>query len=510
MHHPLVEKETSDPELTAIRADAQWARILKRIFSRHMMDMAILAMLPVILSGIRNGMHILSDPDIWWHLADARIFFDTHRFIHTEPYSYTVASQSWVDPEWLSEIPFWVVYRILGPVGVYLATWIALTANLHFVYWRCYWRAKNPGVALWVAASGFVLMTPNASARTILFGYLALSAELCILEAAERGCRRRILWLLPPLFCVWINLHGSWFIGLGLLVLYILCGMFGVDAGIFQQQPFSREERNRLLSVLGASLGALIINPYGWRLIWNPLDMALNQSLNIGNVGEWQPLNLDWPVGKATVVFIGLIVLTQATRARKWKIYEMAYVFFAWYAAFDHARFTFLAAVITIPMIAADLGRAFFPPTPNQKTIPIMNGVVATAVLLVVALYFPTRASFQQGLATDFPLETIASIQPSWRTLNQEHLGGIMDFNGRSTFIDTRWDTFEHHGVMKDYMDILHLQNSLALLDKYRIDHVLLRKSEPMSYLLEHTEGWKSIRTEGSGDNQYELFARSR
>jgi len=39
----------------------------------------------------------------------------------------------------------------------------------------------------------------------------------------------------------------------------------------------------------------------------------------------------------------------------------------------------------------------------NQKTIPIMNGVVAAAVLCVVALYFPTRASLQEGLAEEFP-----------------------------------------------------------------------------------------------------------
>ncbi len=84
-----------------------------------------------------------------------------------------------------------------------------------------------------------------------------------------------------------------------------------------------------------------------------------------------------------------------------------------------------------------------------------------------------------------------------------------MDFEGKPTFIDTRWDTFEHHGVMKDFIDILHSQNSLALLDKYRIDHVLLRKSEPLSYLLERIPGWKVVRSEGAGDNQYELFVRA-
>jgi hypothetical protein len=303
---------------------------------------------------------VLGDPDIWWHLANARTLYESHHFIHIEPYSYTVAAQRWVDPEWLSEFAFWLGYRIFGLVGVYLITWLVLSANLHFVYWRGYLRSRNAGVALWMAALGFILMWVNANARTILFGYLALSAELGILEAVERN-RTRILWLLPPVFCVWINLHGSWIIGLALLVLYILCGLFRVSAGIFEQKPFLRERRNRLLAVLGASLAALMVNPYGWRLIWNPFDMALNQALNIGNVQEWQPLNLGWFVGKAAVAFIGLIVITNVLHARKWKIYEFAFVFFAWYAAFDHARFTFLAAVLIVPMVAADLTRSFFP-----------------------------------------------------------------------------------------------------------------------------------------------------
>jgi hypothetical protein len=509
MNPQPTQQEAPVEALPGKRDHARLVHILRRIFSRHLMDVAILAMLPVILSSIRYAAHVLGDPDIWWHLANARTLYESHHFIHIEPYSYTVAAQRWVDPEWLSEFAFWLGYRIFGLVGVYLITWLVLSANLHFVYWRGYLRSRNAGVALWMAALGFILMWVNANARTILFGYLALSAELGILEAVERN-RTRILWLLPPVFCVWINLHGSWIIGLALLVLYILCGLFRVSAGIFEQKPFLRERRNRLLAVLGASLAALMVNPYGWRLIWNPFDMALNQALNIGNVQEWQPLNLGWFVGKAAVAIIGLIVITNVLHARKWKIYEFAFVFFAWYAAFDHARFTFLAAVLIVPMVAADLTRSFFPVSTNQKTIPVMNGVVAAAVLCVVALYFPTRASLQKGLAEEFPLETIASIQPSWRTLNQEHLGGIMDFNSKPTFIDTRWDTFEHHGIMKDFIDILHLQNSLALLDKYRIDHVLLRKSEPFCYLLERTPGWKVLRTEGSGNDQYELFARAR
>jgi hypothetical protein len=394
--------------------------------------------------------------------------------------------------------------------GIYLTTLLVLGGNVIFLYWRSRFKAQNTGIALWMAAFGFVFMSVNASARTIQFAYLALSAEMAILERIERG-RTRLIWLLPLLFCVWINLHGSWIIGLALLILYIACGLVRVNRGALQQEPLSSSDRKQLIAVLAASVVLLFVNPYGWRLLWNPFDMIVNQKLNIANVQEWQPLNLSWPVGKAAVVAIGLMVITNALRSRKWKIFEFALVFFAWYAAFNHARFTYLAAILTIPMLGADITRCFLSKdaTREQKTIPVMNALVAAlAIGVVVVCYFPTKDQMQKGLADNFPLQTIASIQPSWRLLNADGLGGIIDFNGKPTFVDTRWDIFEHQGIMKDFIDIVRLQNSLSLLDKYRIDHVLLRQEDPLAYLLERTPAWKVVRKEGNERNQYELFAR--
>ena len=36
-----------------------------------------------------------------------------------------------------------------------------------------------------------------------------------------------------------------------------------------------------------------------------------------------------------------LMVVCNAFKGRKWRVYELAFVFFAWYAALDHMRFLF-------------------------------------------------------------------------------------------------------------------------------------------------------------------------
>src|SRR5690349_20663171 len=78
-------------------------RFLARVFTRHVMNIAILMVLPMIFSISLNPLcRSLEDPDIWWHLADARQLVTTHHFMHAEPNSFTVGGKPWVNPEWLA------------------------------------------------------------------------------------------------------------------------------------------------------------------------------------------------------------------------------------------------------------------------------------------------------------------------------------------------------------------------------------------------------------------------
>jgi hypothetical protein len=472
------------------------------------MHAALLVLLVLAISEtLHSPQQVLLDSDIWFHLADARILFTAHHFIRVEPYSFSVAGERWIDPEWLAEAPFWLGYRGLGLRGIYLVTSLSLYVSIVFIYFRGYWLSRHAGAAVWTAALGYFLMMVNTGPRTILFGYLAMSVDLAILEAAERG-KTRLLWWLPLLFLVWINLHGSWMIGLGLLVLYSLCALISVNKGVFEQAALRGKDRNRLLLVLLACFAALWVNPYGWRLIWNPFDMMMNQKLNIATVAEWQPLNLNMLDSKAAVLAIVLTIVANCIHARKWKVYELAFVLFAWYAAFAHARFLFLASVITIPMLARDVARSFFS-KPNEKTIPAMNALIAAGVVCAVVYFFPNEASMREELALAQPVQIVASIQPAWRTFNVDFAGDFMAFNSKSDFMDTRYDTFEEHGEFWDYLEIMQFHEPFKNLDKYRIDHALLLADMPLSYLLERTPGWHIVMQEGTGDRTYVLFART-
>lgn len=499
----------SDNPSTAPAARGAVAGLFNAIFSRNLMNAAILCVLPMIFAATLNGNgNLLYDPDIWWHLANARVLATAHLFVRADPFTFTVLGQRWINWEWLPELIYWLSYRILALRGIYLVAWLSLCANIFFVYWRGWLASRHRGAAFWAACIAFVLMSVSAGPRCINIAYLAFSAEMAIIESVRRG-HKRMLWLLPPLFCLWVNLHGIWFIGLAVFCLYVLCNLFPIKLGVIAPEPIAPSDRNRLLIVLAASIAALILNPDGWQLLVNPLDMMFNQKLNIGVVGEWQPLHVDTPLGICTLIAIGLIVVANFILRRAWTLFDLALVFFAFFAAFDHMRFTFLAAVLITPMLAEDIERSFLSEPDTGKTIPAMNALLAAAALAFMAYMFPTESALEKKVSEAFPLHLIASIQPEWRTFNMDHVGGRMDFDSRSTFIDSRFEIFEHHGILQQYLQTTNLHDSLELLDKNRIDHILISQGMPLAYLLSHTSAWRVQSSEKAGDDVYLLYSRA-
>ena len=138
--------------------------------------------------------------------------------------------------------------------------------------------------------------------------------------------------------------------------------------------------------------------------------MMVNQKLNIASVAEWQPLKVSSFEGFSLVLVIVLMVFANLKRARTFKLYDLGLLFFACYAAFDHVRFLYLAAVLIAPILATDLARSFAPNS-DRKTIPAMNALIAAAALAYIAFMFPSEAKLQSKLQLEFPLKTIASIR---------------------------------------------------------------------------------------------------
>jgi len=435
----------------------------------------------------------LSDPDIWWHLRNSEMLFARHAWLRADLYSFTVYGRAWINPEWLAEIPYYLAWRVFGLVGIKALSLLLIEAifgGLLYLCWRTTGHVKASACACYLA---ILLGSVSFGPRTILFGYCCLIAQLLILEKF-RSQRRAPLWLLPPLYCLWINLHGSWSLGLIVLAIFVGSGLIEGRWGKLTAERWSARQIRQLGVATAASIAALFVNPYGYRLVLYPFDMAFNQKLNISHVAEWSSVDFHDTRGKIALLFAAVLFLGALLSRHEWRLHELGYVLFGVYLSFTYIRFLFLAGILAAPLVANLL--ASIPQYRPELDRPMLNATVIAGLLAFVIFDFPTNNRLANSVNRDYPTEVLsqlASLPPTEHVLNYYLWGGYLGWKipAFRDFIDSRVDVFEHAGVLQDYLDLLELKNPDAILDKYRIRYVLFPPGEPLTYALEHDHQWK-------------------
>ena len=472
---------------------------------------SFLAVLTLVLVGIQFMFTMyhsdVADPDVWWHMRNAEFLLQHHQLPRQDTYSFTVAGRPWVNTEWLSEIPFYVAYRTLGLVGLETVTFLLPTTVFLLLLYLCYKESLNFKASIAACCFTTFLAKVSYGPRTILFGYLFLVVLLIILRKF-RDEGHAPLWVVPPLFCVWANTHGSWALGLILFFLIGVSGVFAVSWGRVQSVPWSAKQLRQLIVVGGASVAALFINPFGWRLVYYPFDLAFKQKLNISHVQEWISVNFQDMRGNLVFVLIAVLLCGALFRSRRWDLGELLMLIFALHTALSHIRFLVLLAIVASPVLAKVLD--FFPPYRPEFETPKTNLVVITLILAAIVYVWPRNSQLQNSLSKNYPVGAVNYLTAhpiQGNILNFYLWGGYLDWNSRENkvFVDSRVDIFEYAGVMMDYLKLLTanpIRPPDELLDKYHIQYVLFPPSDSknpnldggfLMYVLEHDPNWKTI-----------------
>jgi hypothetical protein len=432
-----------------------------------------------------------ADPDIWWHLRDAQVLLSSHTLITRDLYSFTAFGSPWMNHEWIAELPFYLGWHLAGDSGVYWVKVIAIELNILGVLTLAWLHSRNLKASILVAVIATILATISFGPRTLLFGWLCLLIELILLLESER--KPRLLWALPLLFALWVNTHGSWMIGMVLLIIYIAASSYSFQCGWLECKGLPAEHLRRLFLTTGLSALALFLNPYGWRLVAYPFNLAFHQKLNVANVEEWRSVDFHSPRGLTALACLVSLAVWQLCRPRRWSICEVMFLCIGIYSAFNYSRFLFLFAILVAPILAKSFGQA------NSKVERrprlLLNGAILFTLLCFVIGRVRGEEHVDEPAKKLYPTEALpflASFHPQGRVFNDYLWGGYMIWNlrGWPVFIDSRADIFEYNGTFKDYLDIIRIKNSLGLLDKYKIRYVLYEKDSPLVYLLQHAGGW--------------------
>ena len=123
---------------------------------------------------------------------------------------------------------------------------------------------------------------------------------------------------------------------------------------------------------------------------------------------------------------------------------------------------------------------------------------------------FPSAAKLQQKVSEEYPTAALEFMQRQHidgRIFNNYRWGGYMEWNAPQLkiFIDGRADIFVYNGTFDDHLKAVLIRSPFEVLDKYKIDYVLLEPAKPLTYLLKHSPAWHPIYT----DKAAVLFERT-
>jgi hypothetical protein len=231
-----------------------------------------------------------ADADLWGHLTFGRDIVAHHDVVRTDPYSFT-SDRQWINHEWLAEVAMYASWKTGGNAGLVLAKASIVFATFGLVWWV--WARSNVpliGRALLLSVVSVGVLLRSHTFRPQVFSLLLFVVLLVVLKESERSRRGGWLWTLPPLFALWVNLHGGWIVGGAVLAIWAL----------FELLDHERSWKHRLTPLLIGicALVATLLNPYGfamWQFLWETVGLGRER------IGDWQPA---WRVLPSCVVLV--------------------------------------------------------------------------------------------------------------------------------------------------------------------------------------------------------------
>jgi tetratricopeptide (TPR) repeat protein len=348
------------------------------------------------------GAQKIRDFDYWWHLRTGQLIVETGAIPKTDPYTYTVAGDRWIDIHWLFQLGLHGVHSLGGHRGV-VAAKIACIAGLVAILATIGWRRERAalsglalGLMLAVAADRF---TP----RPELPSFLCLAALLALLARFERR-PDAWLWAALPIQVLWVNVHGLFALGLAVLLVHLVAEL--VHPVVRPGEGFRPARIRRLAAVTVVAALASLANPNG-------LDGALYPLDQLGMIGPPDergvfgsiiaelipPLAERHGASGFSLALLGLLAaLSFLAMALHWRRVPAAdpllWVAFL-YLALGAQRNGALFAIVAAPILVRNLG-GFLDAHPLPPRLWRAAGAVTAAGLLALALDVARGAFFER------------------------------------------------------------------------------------------------------------------
>lgn len=449
--------------------------------------------------------------DTWWHLAVAARILKTHVWPTHDIYSFTAFGSPWIDYEWLGDIVLDLFWKHGGLQGLMVFVTLVGGIIMGLLYYYASFRSRNSKAAFVACALLLPLAALQFTSRPQMLGYALLIVTLICLEYFRQG-HSKALWVLPFVFWLWVNTHGTFVLGFLIIGVWWASGLREFRFGRIYAKPWTPAERRQLELTFLLCLVASILTPYGTQLAAYPLKMFSSQHQVMRAVQEWEPLDLSLFYGKFFLALLMLFWAGLATSDLKFRLEDFVLFVFATAETFLHARFVILFVPVFAPL-AAELLARWVPKYQPARDRYVLNFALMGLIAFGMVKSFPSGREIGRQLEYEVPSQAVPFLREHpklARMFNNVNWGSYLLFTlgpSRKVFIDGRFDIYDYNGVLSDYMSITNISpDALFLLKKYRVDSCLIPRGSALATLLADSPEWK----ETYHDQMSVIFVKTR
>lgn len=451
--------------------------------------------------------------DFWWHIKVGENILMTKAVPTKDIFSWygTALGIDWTAHEWLSDVLFYIVFKLFGNIGIFLLSVLA-SCGLYGLMLGAGKKYIRKNVLLsGVFFSLFAVLTSLFFyGRPHIFSFFLLYFELKILYEFYENPETKAVYCLPVIAVIWSNMHGgSSNLSYILCIIFLAVGLVDCNYGRIEAKRFRKEAAVKLTIVTVLTVLGLLINPIGYRVIIYPYT-NMSDTLSMTLISEWRAPDAK-VIGNLILYFLPIFLMTIGLIAEKKKIrlIDLVVMFAFLFLFFRSARFIILWYIAAVFYA--------FRYMPELKIKSVTSRRDKCAVWLIVLFYSiivamgikDTVSTYMNDeliikAVSDEAMGVIKEDAPE-RIFNDYNLGEALIFYDIPVFFDARADLYAQNNIMADGVSLMFLEQANSssktayvdvnmLIEKYNFDAIVILKTRPLySYIVSHPEKYELI-----------------
>ena len=453
--------------------------------------------------------------DIWYMLSEGKYILH-NGFPYTDVFTFHEGLKL-VIQQWLSTVIYYIIHKYTGDPGLIIFSILLFIIIEYLLYKLCKLVSNNKVISILISSIVSILLVyfSYLDVRPQLFTYIILLLWIYILEKYNITKNNKILYILPILSILQINLHASywWFIYIYSLpfiaeYLYLI---------YIKKQKKYLKQFNILIILIVISFFCGLINPYGIDSILY-LFRGTNEYINT-YVTEMCPPTALSKLGITIILIVFINYIIGIKYYQKNKDIKISYLFLLFGSlllAYHSKKSSVFIIIFGTYYLAYYLRKVKIKQIIEKKSLKT-NIIVISIPIIITTIGIITHKidyGYQAGYVT------CPSCYTNLEEYSKEHetkiyatyaLGSYLEYLGLKPYIDPRAEVFLKSQNEKEdiFIELYNFQNNIIpkeeFIKKYNFTHILIDYTD-LLFQYNEIEGYTQI----DGNEKYvKLYIRN-